>query len=88
MVSEDFERREEVVPLPGAIVELEGDLGASGLIQVFHGRALRDVLSNEAVRVLVRSALPGVIGRSEVERGAGGASMSRYPCETRFRCRR
>lgn len=72
-VSEDFERREEVVPLSRAVVELEGDLGASGLSQVFHGRALRDVLANEAVRVLVGSALPGVIGRGEKERGAGGS---------------
>lgn len=72
-MSEDFERREEVVSFSRAVVELEGDLGASGLSQVFHGRSLRDVLANEAVRVLVRPALPGVIGRGEVERGAGGS---------------
>ena len=72
-MSEDFERREEVVALSRAVVELEGDLGAAGLRQVFHGGPLRDVLANEAVRVLVRSALPGVIGRGEVERGAGSA---------------
>jgi hypothetical protein len=55
---EDFERREVVVPLAWSVVELQSNLGTPRLAQVLHRGALRDVLANEAIRVLVRAALP------------------------------
>jgi hypothetical protein len=39
---------------------------------MFHRRALRDVLANQAVGVLVRATFPGVVGVGKVEGGAGG----------------
>ena len=59
--------------LPWPIVQLQGDLCTPGLGEVFHRRAFGDVLPNEPVRVLVRAALPRVVGRSEVEGRTGGA---------------
>jgi len=56
-----------------SVVECEGDGVAACLIDVLHGSALRQVLSNETVGVLVNTAFPGVIGSGKVERRTGGS---------------
>lgn len=58
--------------LARSVVEAQCDFVAPSLAEVLHGAALGDVLSNEAVRVFVGAALPGVIRRGEVKEGAGG----------------
>ena len=55
------------------VFQLEGDLSALGLREVFHGRTLRDVLPNEPVRVLVRTALARAVRSGEIEGRTGGA---------------
>jgi len=59
------------VAFPWPVIELERDLVAACLREASHGRTLGDVLANEAVRVLVRAAFPGVIRSGEVESGVG-----------------
>ena len=52
------------------VIEPEGNLDTSRLGEKFHRGALLDVLPNEPVRVLIRAALPGVVGSGEIEGGA------------------
>ena len=59
--------------LAWSVVELQSNLGTPRLAQVLHRRALRDVLTNETIRVLVRAPLPGVVRRSKIEGDPGGA---------------
>lgn len=73
MVRKKLDRRKVTVPLAWSVIESEGDLGAPSLAEVLHRGALRDVLANEPIGVLVRAALPGVIRSGEVEGRAGGA---------------
>ena len=59
------------VAFPGAGVEVAGDLVAHSLRQVSHAGSFWKVLSDQAVRILVRASLPGVIRGGEVERDRG-----------------
>ena len=54
-------------------VQCRGDAGAVMLSEMFHGVALREVLTHQAIGVLVRPALPGVMGCGEVEASGGRA---------------
>lgn len=66
-----FERCSEGEALAWPVVQDAGDVVALRLSKVLHRASLRQILPNETVRVLVRAALPGVVGRGEVERHAG-----------------
>jgi len=72
-VSEDLDRGEVLVALTRSVVECEGDHVAARLSDVLHRSALRQVLSNETVGVLVDAAFPGAIGSGEVERRTRGS---------------
>ena len=56
-----------VVALAWSSIELVRDAIAVGLREVLHADALREVLPNQAVHVLVRAAFPGVMRCGEVE---------------------
>ncbi len=59
--------------LPRAVVELECDGVALGLGEVSHRLPFGEVLTDQAVGVLVRAAFPGVVRVGEVDGHAGGA---------------
>jgi hypothetical protein len=73
MLPKKLDRREIAVSLAWSVIESESDLGSPGLAEVPHRGTFRDVLSKEAVGVLVRTAFPGVVWSGEVEGRAGGA---------------
>ena len=56
-----------------SVVDREGNSVAARLIDVLHGSALRQVLSNETVGVLIDAAFPRVIGSGEVEGRTSGS---------------
>ena len=66
-LGEPFERSCIVVPLSRSVIETASDGIALSLRQGSQRGALRQVLTNQAVRVLVRTALPRVIWGREVE---------------------
>jgi len=72
-VSENLDRGEVLVAFTRSVVDREGNGVAARLIDVLHGSALRQVLSNETVGVLVDAAFPRVIGSGKVERRAGSS---------------
>ena len=59
-------------PLARPGVELLSDSVAVRLSNGSHAFALREVLANESIGVLVRAPLPGVVWGREIELGAGG----------------
>jgi len=63
----DFVRSEEAEAFPGTVVEVVGDLSAKGAGEMAKRSALREVLADESVGVLVGAAFPRVMGSSEVE---------------------
>jgi len=54
------------VALAGSRVQLESNIVAVGLGDAAHTHSFGKVLTDEAVEVLVATALPGVVGRGEV----------------------
>ena len=64
---ESFERRSILVALSRPAIDALSDGIALCLGERGQGGALRQVLANQAVGVLVGTALPGVVGRGEVE---------------------
>jgi hypothetical protein len=68
-----FLRGAETEAFAGPGVELAGEGFAGPLGEMGHAGALGEVLPVQAVGVLVGAALPGVMGRGEVDAGAGGA---------------
>lgn len=68
---EFLDRCEEAMSLSWPVVECARDLVAALLGDVFHGCSLWEVLSNEAIGVLVGASFPCVVGSGEVDRHAG-----------------
>ena len=66
-----LDRCEETVALPWTVVEDARDLVAALLSDVFHGCSLWQVLSNEAISVLIGASFPGVVGSGEVDGYSG-----------------
>src|SRR5688500_18011192 len=60
----------EAVAFPWPVVQSAGDCVAPVLREPLHRGALRDVLPNEAVGVLVRASFPRRVRRREVDRYA------------------
>src|SRR6266508_1811060 len=66
----DLVRSEKAVAAPGAMVERGCEGGALALGERGKRSALGQVLTEQAIGVLVGSAFPRVVGSSEVESGA------------------
>src|SRR5437867_12109524 len=66
-----LERCSEGMSPSRSVVQCAGDLVAPMLGEPLHRGALWDVLSNQSVGVLVRSAFPGSVGSGEVDGHAG-----------------
>ena len=67
----DLQRGVESMPLPGPGVEAQGDLVEFVLTVDRQVRALGQVLTQQAVGVLVAAALPGAVRVGEVDRHTG-----------------
>ena len=65
-----FVRGLEAKAAAGAVVEPGGDLGTLPLSEELEIRALRQVLANQAIGVLIGPPFPGMVGSGEVEAGA------------------
>ena len=65
----DFVRGAEAEALAGAMVEVVSDARAEALSEVTERSTLGEVLSDEAVGVLVGAAFPGVMGSGEEDGG-------------------
>jgi len=70
VIGESIERRAKAVAFSRSIVQCVRDCVASVLCQPLHRRALRDVLPNEAVGVLVRASFPRRVRSRKVDRYA------------------
>lgn len=66
----DFVRSAEAEAFAGAMIEGGGDLVTAFLGEAGEGGALREVLADQAVGVLVCASLPGMMRGSEVDLGA------------------
>ena len=73
VIGESIEWRAKAMTFPWPVVQGVGDRVAPVLGEPLHGRAFRDVLPNEAVRVLVRASFPRRVRRGEVDRYAGSS---------------